>query len=140
MKRIPIIIFTLLLCPPAAESATTNPDGKAVFEKNCSICHSITLPPKSAPPIVPVASIYHRQFTTKTAGVNHMVTFMKSPSKSASKVDPEAISRFGLMPAMELGDAELKAVAGWVWDQYNPNTGKGMGMGAGSGQSSDDCR
>jgi len=69
-----------------------------------------------------------------------MVAFMKSPSKAASKVDPDAISRFGLMPQMTLSDAELKAVAGWVWDQYNPNRETGQGFGKGAGKGGGNCR
>ncbi|MEE9903865.1 MAG: cytochrome c [Chlorobium sp.] len=140
MKRITIIIIAVLLAPASAESASTIPDGKAVFERNCSVCHSVNPPPKSAPPIVPIASSYHRQFASKTAGINHMVAFMRSPTKTASKVDPEAIARFGLMPAMSLDEGELHAVAGWVWDQYSPNINKGKGMGAGSGNGSGNCK
>lgn len=140
MKRLLIVLSTLMLAPASAECSTKIPDGKAVFERNCSVCHSINPPPKSAPPIVPIASSYHRQFSSKTAGINHMVAFMKSPSKAASKVDPDAISRFGLMPQMTLSDAELKAVAGWVWDQYNPNRGTGQGFGKGAGMGGGNCR
>lgn len=140
MKRLLTVLVSLLVCTPVAESATTVPDGKALFERNCSVCHSVNPPPKSAPPIVPIASAYHRQFPSKAAGVSHMAAFMKTPSKASSKVDPEAITRFGLMPPMALGDAELKAVAAWVWDQYNPNMGKGPGSGAGAGQGGSNCQ
>ncbi|MGB8247854.1 MAG: cytochrome c [Chlorobium sp.] len=130
MKPILILLPALLLAPlaaPEAHGASTGPDGKALFDRNCGVCHSVNPPPKSAPPIVPIASAYHRQFASKAAGVSHMAAFLKSPSKAASKVDPEAITRFGLMPPVALGDAELKAVAGWVWDQYNSNMGQGVG-------------
>ena len=44
---------------------------------------------------------------------------MKLPvAKNA--VEPQAITRFGLMPPSALSEAELRAVAGWVWDQFDP--------------------
>ncbi|MBM3162883.1 MAG: cytochrome c [Chlorobi bacterium] len=140
MKRLLLVLTVLLVCHPEAESATTVPDGKAIFERNCSVCHSINPPSKSAPPIIPIASVYHRQFPSKAAGVSHMAAFMKAPSKASSKVDPEAITRFGLMPPMVLSDAELKAVAAWVWDMYNPNAGAGRGRGKGTGQGGGNCQ
>jgi mono/diheme cytochrome c family protein len=140
MKRIAVVLIAVLLGTASAESASTIPDGKAVFERNCSVCHSVNPPPKSAPPIVPIAASYHRKFASKAAGVSHMAAFMRSPSKATSKVDPEAIARFGLMPAMTLDEEELQAVAGWVWDQYSTNTKKGTGMGTSSGNGDGNCR
>jgi len=127
-----------LLTVLSAAPATAAPDGKKVFESNCSVCHSIMPPPKSAPPIVPIASRYRQHFTSKEKGVARMVSFLKSPSKDKILADPQAVSRFGLMPPMQLGDAELKAVAGWVWDQgsaggWGPGSGAGKGQGQGQG-------
>lgn len=109
-------------------------DGKSVFDRNCSVCHSIQPPPKSAPPIKPIAARYHQKFETRELGINYMVAFMKAPSKEKVIADPQALTRFGLMPAMSLTEAELKAVAGWVWDQYTPGSyGPGSGAGGGKG-------
>ena len=139
MKRLLIMLAAIMLAAPEMEAAP-NTVGKAVFEKNCSVCHSVNPPPKSAPPIVPIASRYHQQFPSRAAVVNHMAAFLKSPSKAASRVDPEAITRFGLMSPMALGDAERKAVAEWVWDQYNPGTGRGTGAGRGQGARGGNCK
>lgn len=114
---------------PAVMSAAPV-DGAAVFAKNCSVCHSINPPPKSAPPVIPLANRYHEKFATKQQGVAHMAAFLKKPDKNRA-VDTQAVSRFGLMPAISLTDAELKAVTGWFWDQYNPAMGRGRGMGGG---------
>lgn len=127
----------LITALAAAPASAASPDGKLVFDKNCSVCHSIMPPPKSAPPIVPIASRYRQQFSSKTQGVDRMVAFMKSPSKEKVLADPQAITRFGLMPPMQLSDAELKAVAGWVWDQgttggWGPGSGRGAGRGQGN--------
>jgi len=114
---------------PAAMSAATV-DGAAVFARNCSVCHPLNPPPKSAPPVMALANRYHEKFATKQQGVAHMAAFLKKPDKNRA-VDPQAVSRFGLMPAISLPDAELKAVTGWFWDQYNPAMGRGRGMGGG---------
>lgn len=119
---------------PATAAAAV--DGKAVFDRNCSVCHSIMPPPKSAPPIIPIATRYRQQFPSKSQGIARMVAFMKSPSKQKVIVDQQAVSRFGLMPPMPLGNAELNAVAGWVWDQ---GSAKGWGPGSGAGRGNGSC-
>jgi mono/diheme cytochrome c family protein len=122
--------------PPTAGAAT--PNGKAVFDRNCSVCHSIMPPPKSAPPIAPIASRYRQQFPSKSQGVAHMAAFIKSPSKQKVIVDRQAVDRFGLMPPIQLSDAEINAVAGWVWDQ-GAAKGWGPGSGAGRGNGNGNC-
>jgi mono/diheme cytochrome c family protein len=106
------------------------PDGAIIFERNCSVCHSINPPPKTAPPIAPMANRYHQRFQTKGEGVAHLMAFLKKPDKQKS-IDQQAIARFGLMPAISLPDAELRAVAEWFWNQSNPAYGSGGGRGQG---------
>lgn len=135
MKR--VLLATILSClvsgaSPASMTAATL-SGQAIFNQNCSVCHSVAPPPKAAPPIIPMANRYHMTFQTKNEGVNHLVAYLKAPNKSKA-VDPQAITRFGLMPPLRLPDAELRVVAEWVWDQYNPNMGMGRGMGMGQGR------
>ena len=133
MKRLLLMTCMVLPFNSLAQAATSTSDGKAIFAKNCSVCHSVMPPPKTAPPITPLASHYHQKYSTKKDGVNHLVAYLKSPNKDKA-IDPQAITRFGLMPAQPLPDAELRAVAEWVWDQYNPNMGMGRGMGMGMGR------
>jgi cytochrome c len=127
-------LVTALSAAPAAAA----PDGKEVFDRNCSVCHSVMPPPKSAPPIVPIASRYRQQYASKDKGIARMVSFLKLPSKEKILADPQAVTRFGLMPPMQLSDAELTAVAGWVWEQgtaggMGPGAGRGRGQGQGQG-------
>lgn len=118
---------------PANASAAV--DGKAVFDKNCSVCHSVAPPPKSAPPILPISARYHQRFSSRAEGIRHMADFIKSPSKEKVLADQQAITRFGLMPSVPLSAEELKAVTAWVWDQYNGGSfGPGRGQGRGAGQ------
>ena len=132
MKRLLMIMGMGLSFNSAAQAATGTLDGKAIFDKNCSVCHSVMPPPKTAPPITPLASRYHQRFNTKKEGVNHLIAYLKSPNKDKA-IDSQAITRFGIMPALHLPDSELRTVAEWVWDQYNPNMGYGRGMGQGQG-------
>ncbi len=105
-------------------NASAAVDGKAVFDKNCSVCHSVAPPPKTAPPILPISARYHQRFSSRAKGIKQMAEFIKSPSKDKVLADPQAITRFGLMPPVPLSAAELNAVAAWVWDQ---NSGKTWG-------------
>ncbi|NTW69025.1 MAG: cytochrome c [Chlorobiaceae bacterium] len=135
MKRVVFAtIFSGLLSglSPSMMTAATM-SGQEIFNRNCSLCHSVAPPPKAAPPIIPLSNRYHLQFRTKIEGVNQIVAYLKAPRK-AKAVDPQAITRFGLMPPLRLPDAELRVVAEWVWDQYNPNMGMGRGMGMGQGR------
>jgi cytochrome c len=99
---------------------TKSPEGKQLYDKNCGLCHSMTPPPKSAPPILGIALHYHDAFSEKEKAVKHMVMFMKKPDGKNSKLEAQAISRFGLMPASMLSEAELNAAAEWLWDSYDP--------------------
>lgn len=98
---------------------TTQLSGKAIYQKNCSVCHSMKPPPKMAPPIVGMSAHYHDAFTDKKAAVDHMVKFMQAPDSANSKLEPQAIARFGMMPAMQLSEKELRAVSEWLWDQFD---------------------
>ncbi len=134
MKKLLIFTGLGLLFGFSAQASMNPKDGKGIFIENCSVCHSIAPPPKSAPPIMPLASRYHMKFKTKKEGVDHLVAYMKSPNKEKS-VDVQAVTRFGLMPAISMADADLRVVAEWVWDQYNPNMGMGgSGQGRGMGR------
>ncbi len=126
MKQLLLMIGMGVLFSTSARAATNPLDGKAIFDKNCSVCHSINPPPKLAPPIVPLASRYHLQFQSKAEGVNHLAAYLKAPNKKNS-IDPQAIIRFGLMPPVALSDKELHTVAEWVWEQDNQSMGRGRG-------------
>ena len=101
--------------------ATTNSTaGQQLYEHHCSICHPMTPPPKSAPPILGIAQHYHQTYTEKEQGVMHMVQFIKKPDAKQSILEAAAITRFGLMPAIKLSGQELTAVSEWLWESYDP--------------------
>jgi cytochrome c len=138
MKRLLLMMSMGLLTNSTAHAATKILDGQAIFDRNCSVCHSMNPPPKSAPPIIGVISRYHVKFQTKKDGVNHLVAYLKGPD-TKNAVEPQAIFRFGLMPKSPLSETELRAVAGWVWDQYNPTAGACGGF-DGQGRINNNCK
>ncbi len=114
----------------SSRAMAETPDGEAIFNRSCSVCHSVNPPPKSAPPVVPLANRYHLNFQTKEQGVAALIAFLKEPDQNKA-LDVRAVSRFGLMPLIPLTDEERKAVSEWFWDQYNPAMGGGRGFGGG---------
>jgi len=116
-----------------SDGTAKTPDGKEVFTRNCSVCHSVNPPPKSAPPVVRLAHLYHLKFATKEDGVANMAAFLKKPDHNTAAA-VRAVSRYGLMPAIPLTDDELNAVSEWVWNQYDPAMRRGRGAGGGMRQ------
>ncbi|UZJ41218.1 cytochrome c [Prosthecochloris sp. SCSIO W1101] len=103
----------------AAEAARQ--EAETIYQNNCQSCHSMTPPATSAPPIVALAGQYRARYSKKAGAVADMVSFMKEPSVGKSILGSATFERFGLMPAISLPDEELEKVAGWLWDQYDPN-------------------
>ncbi len=103
----------------AAEAALK--EGEAIYQKNCQSCHTMSPPAKSAPSIIALAGQYRARYSKKAGAVADMVAFMKEPAVGKSILGSKTFERFGLMPAMSLPDEELEKVAGWLWDQYDPN-------------------
>ncbi len=101
------------------QNGTQSPE--ELYTASCQSCHSMRPPAKTAPPIVGLAARYRTVYGNRKDAVNAMVSFMKTPDAGKSALGPKAIQRFGLMPAMALSDKELEKVAGWLWDQYDPD-------------------
>lgn len=112
----------------AAENRTGEAiSGEELYTRNCEVCHSLRPPAKTAPPIAGLASRFRTVYGNKDDAVAAMVSFMKAPDAANTSLGPQAIQRFGLMPAMAMPDEELEKVAGWLWDQYDPNFVPGGG-------------
>ena len=95
-------------------------DGERLYKRYCKRCHSMGPPPKFGPPVKGIAIHYRDAFADKKKAVEHMVAFMQHPDASLSKCRPEAVRRFGLMPAMNLPEKELRTVSDWFWEQFDP--------------------
>ena len=112
----------------AAENTTASAmSGQELYTANCAVCHSMRPPAKTAPPIVGLATRFRTVYGNKSDAVDAMVSFMKNPDAGKSALGPQAIKRFGLMPAMAMSDGDLEKVSGWLWDQYDPDFDTGGG-------------
>ncbi|NTU98350.1 MAG: cytochrome c [Chlorobiaceae bacterium] len=120
-KKSCFIIAFLSFAVGSLHAAPASSEGRLLYDRHCSVCHSMAPPPKSAPPIIGISLHYREAFSDRGKGVKHMAEFMKKPDAKNSKLEAAATTRFGLMPAMSLSDKELAIVAGWVWDSHDPN-------------------
>jgi len=109
---------------PAA--GNLDPDGKAIFELVCAMCHTLEPPPNLAPPISHAAAYYFHRFETEDEAVAAMVAFMREPSEAASILPAMAIERFGLMPPQaHLSQEQLEAVARYSLTLADTTHGRG---------------
>jgi cytochrome c len=143
-------IVTFVACARAIPDGTGSPDptraaaphhaqqsaeaqlalGEQLFQRVCSACHSLEAPPRSAPPMTHVARHYRQAFADPADGVARIVEFVRAPSAEKSVLPAQARERWGLMPPLPLPDAELEAVARYVWQLPAPQRGMGgRGMG-----------
>jgi cytochrome c len=106
---------------PAAQLAL----GEQVFDRLCSACHTMEAPPGAAPPMTHVARHYREAFADRNEGVEHMAAFIRAPSTERSVLPARARERWGLMPPLILPEAELRAVAEYVWQLPAPAQGMG---------------
>jgi cytochrome c len=105
--------------------------GEQLFQRVCSACHSLEAPPRAAPPMTHVARHYRQAFADPADGMAHIVEFVRAPSADRSVLPAHARERWGLMPPLSLPDAELEAVARYVWQLPEPKRGMGgRGIGA----------
>ncbi|MCR6631846.1 MAG: hypothetical protein NVV74_18360 [Magnetospirillum sp.] len=139
------MMAALLACWSGARAG----DGRAIFLKSCATCHFASRDPARrdemvAPPI-DVMAVHVRLATggDRAAFIRQVVDYVRAPAAEKS-VDPMAVERFGLMPAIgdtfpDLTEADLALVAGWMYDahldlQMPTGAAAGRGMGGGRGR------
>jgi hypothetical protein len=111
--------------------------GYDVYKKQCAQCH-IELISKAetlkrfrelkAPPMVEVSNRIKENVIIKDDDddvkrrvvIAFIKDYVRNPSLEYSMCDPMAIERFGIMPSQKgkLTDAQIDAVAEWVYDRY----------------------
>lgn len=89
--------------------------GKQVYESLCMACHSIEGPATVAPPIFAVKNHVVQVYPERDDFIKRVVEWVKAPDVD-DPLMPGAVRKFGLMPAMPLADAELTAVAEFLYD------------------------
>lgn len=119
------VIAAVMLAPSLAAAQT---DAERLFMRTCATCHFLKRDPArmaqmQAPPMDMLAA-HVREATggDQARFVTQIVEYVKAPAPEKS-VEPHAIERFGLMPAIgetfpDLQDAQLTAIAEWIWTQY----------------------
>lgn len=126
-----------------AEVKKDEPLGSRLFDQYCLACHSKTDPTKTSDktlaaqassdqtkkpdaPSMPIMSSLYRQRagSDKVKYVQSLIGFLKAPAIDRA-LDQNAVKEFGLMKPLaekypQVTDAELAAVAEWMWEYYAP--------------------
>lgn len=124
---------------PAAEDP-----GELVFKTVCATCHSLDPPPDKAPPMKMVLRHYmEADLEDPWQAVRDWVV---APDSSRSALPAHAIERFGLMPPLVMGEADMDALIAYLQGQVAGDSlgtmqhrqgmqhGNGPGMQNGEGQ------
>lgn len=129
MKFVLLILFTL--------TSLFADVGYEVFQKNCVSCHIETITKKEtmkifktlkAPPMVEVSNRLKENIiiadddddVKRRVVIAFIKDYIQHPDLQYSMCHPMAIERFGIMPSQKanLTEAEIDAVAVWVYDRY----------------------
>ena len=128
MKKIVYLIFPVLLFvinfiftpqnkPDTASfvkadlSISVSPD--IFYKKQCGFCH--TSEELIAPDMNKIKNAYKVKYPKKTDFVNAVTTFVNNPSKKKA-IYKDGIDNFMDMPKMPFKDADIKAVAAYIYD------------------------
>lgn len=126
-----IQLFILSALGTFAIAAAEAPDPAELTATRCLICHGNFVPGKGplAPPFAMVKR--HYESLDEKTFIKTVSAWIKEPEKQKSRM-PGAINRFGLMPALAYPDAEVTAIARYIYqtDFAMPGHGGG-GMGRG---------
>jgi hypothetical protein len=112
-----------------AETPTT-PSPAELIATRCLICHGNPAAgaKRLAPPFRMVKM--HYDDLDEAAFVKTVSAWVKQPDHAKSRM-PGAIRNFGLMPALVLPEAEITAIATYLYRTDFPMPGQGGGMGRG---------
>ncbi|NTV98786.1 MAG: cytochrome c [Chlorobiaceae bacterium] len=111
-----LLLGILLFSPSAVSAAEIVLSGTALYNKYCSVCHTLSPPAANAPSIKTIAALYRRKYQQKTEGVARIAAFVKLPSVK-NALDQDAILKYGLMSRVPASQKETQAVAEWLWEQ-----------------------
>jgi mono/diheme cytochrome c family protein len=96
-------------------------EGKRVYDAVCATCHTVVPPATLAPPMSHVVRHYRQALPNDEVVVARITEFVRTPSAERSLMPAHARERFGLMPAQQLSDNQLRAVAAYVMTLADPN-------------------
>lgn len=96
-------------------------EGKRVYDAVCATCHTVVPPATLAPPMSHVVRHYRQALPNDEVVVARITEFVRAPSAERALMPAHARERFGLMPAQQLSDNQLGAVAAYVITLSDPN-------------------
>jgi cytochrome c len=89
--------------------------GKELYNTYCSACHSLSPPPKAAPPFRGIIRRYYELHQKEEKFIRAIEQFVLEPQKSTVVCAP-AKERFGEMPKLPLQPTQVKKIAKWMWE------------------------
>lgn len=89
--------------------------GEKVYKTYCMACHVTEGRPSIAPPIFAVKNHVLAEFPEREDFIKRVTEWVKAPNQNEALM-PGAIRKFGLMPALAMKDADLQAVAAYLYD------------------------
>lgn len=105
--------------PPAAPGdsldAALLARGRGVYDAICSECHAIEPPPITAPTLREIVDRYHEDYLDSTQALEHLADYISEPAPAKSHLPQVMIDEWGVMPPQALPDADLAAVAYFIW-------------------------
>lgn len=108
--------------------------GRQVVESTCLTCHSLRPPHKTAPPMTMIATRYAAAEPDTAAAARRIAAWARDPDPARSVLPPHAIERFGLMPPLDLPEADLRNAASYILTLRETAAGGMGGMGGGAGR------
>ena len=88
-------------------------NGEAFYKQQCGFCHNKE--ELMAPDMQKIKAVYLQKFKDKEEFVKAIVSFVKNPDKSKS-IYKDGIDNFANMPKMPFKDAQVNAVAAYIYD------------------------
>jgi len=104
--------------PVAQMEAFSPEEAKKLMEAKCYLCHNPTAPEKGkriGPPMVDIKAHYLDVHKDKEAFVNGIMEFVSAPSEENTLMQG-AVRRFGVMPAQQFPETEVKKIAEYMFD------------------------
>ncbi len=109
MTRIFLIIFVLTACSERKKSESNTLDPQGLLQSKCLSCHSGQL----APTMQEVRESYLKAYPERESFAKAMHNFVRKPQHYLMT---EQVNRYGMMPAVEIEDAELNAIVNYIFE------------------------
>ena len=95
---------------------TPQQSGEAFYKSQCGFCH--TKEELIAPDMNKIKAAYLKKYSNKAAFIKAVTAFVKNPNKK-NAIYKEGINNFTDMPKMPFKDAEINAVADYIYSATN---------------------